>query len=267
MKPMRTEHSCLRCTPIAQALTEELLGRAGVLPGMRVLVPGGAHGDLAFLVAERVGDSGTVVAIDSDAQALRSARTRARVERFERLEFRAVPLAQARALAPFDAVVARFFLMYEPDPVAALRSAAVLLRPGGRLVAHEWHFESMLWAQTSHWPDLPLYRSFARWSVETLRRSGAHVDVGLRLVNLFAEARLPLPATRTELCAVKSAGARGYGFFEQTMRELLPAMQRFGIAEEQEVAVDSFAHRLERDASAAGGHAFLPLQVGAWTRI
>ena len=264
---VKTPRLSLRCSTFAQPLTHELLGRAGVLPGMRVLVPGGGTGDLAFLVAERVGESGAVVAIDADGRALRAARRRAREERFEHIEFRALTLGDIGDVEPFDAVVARFYLMYESDPVDALRHAAALVRPGGRVVVQEWHFESTLWPQTSQWPDLPLYRAFAGWAVDALRCSGAHVDMGLRLVNAFAEARLPLPAIRTELCAVQGAGPSGYAFFEETMRDLLPQMERFGIASASDVDVDSFARRLEREAIAARGHAFLPLQVGAWTRV
>ena len=254
-------------TAFAQSLTEELIARAGVGPGMRVLVPEAGTGDVAFLVAERVGDGGSVLATDEDGAAIAAARSKAREQRFHQVEFREQAFDELSFDQPFDAVVSRFFLMHRADPVATLRRVSSALHGGGRLVVHEWHYESMLWDDTSEWPDLPLYRRFARWSVETMRRGGAHVDMGLRLVNAFAEAGLPLPTLRTDLHAVHGSGASGYAFFEETMRELLPSMERLGVANASDVAVDTFAQRLEEETVTMRGHAFLPLQVGAFARI
>lgn len=88
--------------------------------------------------------------------------------------------------------------------------------------------------------------------------------MGLRLANAFTEAGLPLPAIRTDLRTVQGLGSRGFAFFEGAIREVLPTLERCGIG--ADVDVDSFADRLERETSAVNGHAFLPLQVGAWAR-
>jgi SAM-dependent methyltransferase len=251
----------------AQPLTEELLARAGIGPGMRVLVPAAGSGGVAFLVAERVGASGTVLGIDADERAVAHARCHAREQRFDGVSFEVGSLCGASRFGSFDAVVARFFLMREPDPVAALRHAADALHDGGRLVVHEWHFASTLWAETSQWPDLPLYRRFGQSCLGALRHLGVHVDMGLRLANAFAEAGLPLPAIRTDLRTVHAGCAPGFAFFEETLRELLPAIEASGIAAARDLDVDTFAQRLAAEALARGGHAFLPLQVGAWTRV
>jgi hypothetical protein len=66
---------------------------------------------------------------------------------------------------------------------------------------------------------------------------------------------------------VHGSGASGYAFFEETMRELLPSMERLGVANASDVAVDTFAQRLEEETVTMRGHAFLPLQVGAFARI
>jgi SAM-dependent methyltransferase len=239
----------------AQPLTEELLRASGITPGMRVLVLGRGLADLALLVAERVGARGAVVAAHPDAQIVAAARRRASEESFDGVEFRAEPLERIACASPVDAVVGRFFLMHHPDPVRAIRCAASLVHGGGRIVFQEWHYDSVRWAPTSDWPSLPLYRDFARWSLEGLRRLRAHADMGLRLANAFAQAGLPLPALRTDLRMVHGKGSRGYEFFEAAIRELMPALE-----------IDSFAKRLERETTAARGHVFLPLQVGAWTR-
>lgn len=224
---------------------------------MRVLVAGADLPELALLVAERVGRDGRVVGIDADLKNVDLAYRRAEAEGFEHIDFRAGTLQNLYVDEPVDAVIGRFCLMREHDPVEAIRAAARLVHDGGRIVFQEWHFDSILWPQTSDWPEIPLYRRFARWSVAGMREAGLHADVGLRLVNLFTEAGLPLPGVRTELRAVRGAGSLGYAFFESKLRELAAASRD----------ADSFAERLERQTVAAGGHLFLPLQVGAWTRI
>ena len=251
---------------LAQPLTEELLGGSGITPGMRVLVLGAGLADLALLVAERVGEHGSVVAAHADGRVVEGAQRRAADEGFDRVSFRAEPLERVALPEPVDAVVGRFYLMHELDPVRAIRLAARMVRGGGRIVFQEWHYASILWAHTSAWPPRTLYRRFVRWSIEGLRHAHAHVDMGLRLVNAFAEAGLPPPIVRTELRVVRSADSLGFAFFEEAIRDLVPTLERCGVVSAGRVGVDTFAQRLERETAEAAGHVFLPLQVGAWTR-
>jgi SAM-dependent methyltransferase len=59
-------------------LTEEVLRRAGVGPGMTVLDVGCGTGDVSFLAARLVGPTGTVVGVDRSAEAVAVAERRAR---------------------------------------------------------------------------------------------------------------------------------------------------------------------------------------------
>jgi len=248
----------------AQPFIEDLVARSGIGPGMRVVVLGAAAGDVALLVAERVGPSGAVFGVDDDPGLIAAARQHAQEQRFEQVDLRSQRLETLEPDGPFDAVFGAFSLTREPDPIETIRTAAGLVRFGGRVVFVDWHFESMLWGLTSSWPGLPSYGQFARWTVEGLRRSGAHADMGLRLVNGFVEAGLPLPHVRTSLRAVAGHCPAGFGFFSETLREQLPALERFGIVTAREAGVDTLAERLRSEANACGGHAFLPLLAGVW---
>ena len=251
----------------AQPLTEELLAGSGITPGMRVVVMGSNLADLALLVAERVGRDGTVIGIDADLSKVELAWQRAWAEGFDRMDLRVGRVHDLYVDGPVDAVIGRFYLMRDRDPAEAIRSAARLVREGGRIVFQEWHYDSILWSQTSDWPDVPLYRHFAHWSIATMRDAGVHVDMGLRLVNLFSEAGLPLPSVRTDLRVVHGAGSLGYAFFESAVRGLMPAIHGPRTIPKEHFDADRFAERLERETVAAGGHLFLPLQIGAWTRL
>src|SRR5262245_17684273 len=57
--------------------TRSLLHEAGIGPGMKVLDLGSGAGDVALLVAERVGPTGHVVGLDTDERILEVARARA----------------------------------------------------------------------------------------------------------------------------------------------------------------------------------------------
>jgi precorrin-6B methylase 2 len=61
-----------------EGLTRRLIKECGIEPGMRVLDIGSGVGDVAVLVAEVVGPSGSVVGIDAAERAVEAYRHRAR---------------------------------------------------------------------------------------------------------------------------------------------------------------------------------------------
>jgi phosphatidylethanolamine/phosphatidyl-N-methylethanolamine N-methyltransferase len=102
-------------------------------PGERILVDGcGTGADLAFLPAEA-----RVTATDLTPAMVE--RTRRRAQALGRTVDARVMDAQALELADdgFDAVVLHLILAVVPDPVAAIREAARVLRPGGRAVVFD----------------------------------------------------------------------------------------------------------------------------------
>src|SRR5271170_5692902 len=57
--------------------TRRVIRESGIAPGMRVLDIGCGPGDVAMLIADAVGPSGKVVAIDREPRAVETARNRA----------------------------------------------------------------------------------------------------------------------------------------------------------------------------------------------
>lgn len=111
--------------------TRRLLDAADIKPGMKVLDVGSGAGDVALMVAEMVGDTGTVVGIDTNAAILDTARERARAAGLTHVAFKAGDLREVILDHDFDAIVGRFVLIYLGDPVAALQYLTQHLRPGG----------------------------------------------------------------------------------------------------------------------------------------
>lgn len=102
-------------------------------PGERILVDGcGTGADLAFLPPD-------VRVVATDLTPAMVERTRRRAQALGRNVDARVMDAQALDLpdASFDAVVLHLILAVVPDPVAAVREAARVLKPGGRAVVFD----------------------------------------------------------------------------------------------------------------------------------
>lgn len=136
--------------------TERMLDAAGVAPGARVLDLGTGTGDTAMLAALRVGSTGRVLATDISEAMLKATQETAQAAGVTNLDFQ---LADAGALdldpAAFDAVIARFSLMFVPDVPAALAGIRRVLRPAGGLGA-------LVWASAEENPFLSLPARVAR---------------------------------------------------------------------------------------------------------
>lgn len=119
-------------------LSERMLQLARLRPGMRVLDLASGRGEPAIAAAHRVAPHGSVLGIDIDAGVLAMARERAEREAVGNLELRAMDAAALGELPPFDAVLARWGLMYFDAPVAALRAVRRAMASGALLVAAVW---------------------------------------------------------------------------------------------------------------------------------
>lgn len=121
-------------------LSARMLELARVASGLRVLDLATGRGEPAIAAARRVAPGGTVIGVDPAADMLAMARERATREGVTNLELVVGDAANLEHLAPgrFDAVLARWGLMYLQAPRDALTGACRALVPGGRLVAAVW---------------------------------------------------------------------------------------------------------------------------------
>lgn len=116
--------------------TLQLLERALIRPGMRVLDIAAGAGEPAISAAERTGPRGYVLATDISEGIVELARQAARERGLNQMETRVMDGEKLDLPdASFDAVLCRFGLMYMPHPVAALREWRRVLKPGGRAAA------------------------------------------------------------------------------------------------------------------------------------
>jgi SAM-dependent methyltransferase len=91
-------------------------------------------------MAEMVGPSGRIVGVDFNEPAIRRAQSVVSALGLENVELVAGDIHDQETATlggPFDLAYTRCFLMHQLDPVRTLTQIAVLLRPGGWIVAQE----------------------------------------------------------------------------------------------------------------------------------
>jgi SAM-dependent methyltransferase len=244
------------------ASLKQLLREAGVTPGMRVLDIGCGVGDTSFLTARLVGATGSVVGVDRAPEPLTTARERAAVAGMDNVSFVEGDLRELAFDAPFDAAIGRFVLMYQPDPAAAVRSAAHHVRPGG-IVAFQ---EVDVGVGALSFPRCPTQEQCAERIQATYRAGGIHVRMGARLFGVFRDAGLSEPTMRLDARIGGGPDFPGYAHLAWLVRSLLPMIERFGIATAAEVDIETLEDRLRTEAVAGGGVFVSAPFIGAWAR-
>lgn len=244
-------------------ITRRFLLEAGITPGMRVLDVGSGAGDVAFLAADLVGDTGEVVGVDRVPAALEAARSRAAAHSRRNVEFRVGDPSEMAFDRPFDAVIGRYVLQFQKDPASMLRDLATHVRPGGVVAFHE-----IDWGGVGSFPPVPTYDRCCRWVVDTMRSHGTETRMGNKLHATFVAAGLSPPSMRLEALI---GGAPNLPDRLQLVAGLveilLPEMERLGVATAADVGLETLAERMNHEAIANSSVIMGNFQVGAWSRV
>jgi SAM-dependent methyltransferase len=216
---------------------------------------------VTLLAAKLVGPAGRVVGVDRAPAVLATAAERVAVRQLEQVTFVQDEVATLAVEQPFDAVVGRLVLMYQPDPAATLRHLAPLVVPGGVLA-----FLEMVILPGLPTPGRPLFHHVRQLVATAFAQSGAHVDMGLRLPAAFHNAGLPDPTVQVDLVTIIGADPTWLGSLAGVARTLVPAIERFGLATADELAIETLFDRLLTEAAAANTAVTGPAYVGGWVR-
>jgi ubiquinone/menaquinone biosynthesis C-methylase UbiE len=251
---------------IFREFTSDVLRRAGLTPGVRVLDIGCGVGDVSLLAAELVGPSGAVLGIDRSPESIAVATRRATAAGYaERIRFVVGELddflSPRQGTASFDAAIGRFVLMYQADPVDILRRLAGMVRAGGAVALLE-----MAMPMFRSVPEAPLFSLSSCRIVTTLTRTGAEVDMGSRLINVFVDAGLPMPTAMLGGYTGSGPDSPVYAYLAESLRSVTPIAERLGVFTAAEADVDTLAERLAAEAAELRACLMPPPLVGAWTR-
>jgi SAM-dependent methyltransferase len=231
---------------------------------MRVLDLGCGAGDVSLLAAKLVGPSGSVVGIDRSQEVIAVARERARTAELRHVDFRVVAVEAFSDPKPFDAVIGRYVLIHQADPVALIRAAAGLARPGGVVAFHELCAHG----QVAHsLPNVSLWQQAWEWCQRAFQAVAPHFDAGGRLLEHFSQAGLPRP---TLFCDSPVGGGEDsplYAWAAETLKSFVPQLSRMRILTADSIAIETLETRIRAAAVEARSQIVGPAQFCAWTRV
>jgi 2-polyprenyl-3-methyl-5-hydroxy-6-metoxy-1,4-benzoquinol methylase len=240
--------------------TEDLLRRAGLTRGMRVLDLGCGVGDVSMLAARLVGPDGRVLGIDRAASSLATARQRAAVAGIANVSFEEVDAGTFTGAQRFDALIGRLVLLYVPDPVSVLRRLSEQLVTGACVAFQEFDI-----SQVSQSPPSELFMQVRSWILAAFVAGKAEVDMGSKLYPAFVRAGFT-PPTLVSAAPVSGGAGPGFEYIVQVLRSLMPLVEKAGIASAAQVQLDSLTARLNADAGEHQRVTFFPRIVGAYAR-
>ena len=245
-------------------ITRRFFQEAGIGAGMRVLDVGSGAGDVAFLAADLVGETGEVIGTDKATAALATAKQRAAAKGLRNVSFRAGDPTEIAFDRPFDAVVGRYVLLFQADAAAMVRALMRQhLRPGGLIVFHEPD-----WTNARSFPPVPAYDQCCKWIVEAFRGAGTDTNAANNLYVAFAGAGLQSPQMRMQTFLGGSAGCADWlQVVAGLAASLLPMMEQLGIATAAEVEIATLAQRLQREVAASEHMIIGRSEIAAWSHF
>lgn len=252
-----------RQAEMLRPITERLLVSAGIEQGMRVLDIGCGPGDVSMLIADLVGPTGYVVGIDPSAEAIEAARLRFVELGRSNVEFLPHRVETYDAWSKFDAAVCRYVLIHQADPSAFLRATRRLVRRGGVIALHEMNITRGIQSN----PRVPLLHEIYDAVTGTFLRAGTAIDVGGRLVQVFADAGLPAPQLFSETLVESGENTALLSWMTELAREVIPHVLADVTATEIQIHFDNLADHMRRAAIELNSQIEFVPQTCAWARV
>ena len=243
-------------------LTAHTLKLAGLGPGMRVLDVGCGAGDVSLLAASLVGPSGSVTGVDMNADAVRFASARIESAKIRNITIEAGDITKLPYAAEFDAVIGRLVLLYLGDQVGGIKAFRNYLKPGGLVYFQEFCVPGVMSV-----PPVQTYQEARHYIEESFARAKITLYTGMHLTRLFGEAGLPAPSMLGMSRVESGPDSPAYEYMAQTVRSLLPLIEKTGVATAAEIQIDTLASRMREETLATNATLHLPELIAAWTRV
>jgi len=166
-------------------IVSECWQRVGITHGWRVVDVGAGPGYATADLAEIVGLTGAVLAVERSARFLEAARERCRSRGLANVEFREADLMEhSLGELNFDATWCRWVASFVSSPEKLIRNIAGALRPGGLAIFHEYSD----YGTFRFMPIRPALDKFADEVMASWRATGGEPDVGRALPGLLRAA-------------------------------------------------------------------------------
>jgi SAM-dependent methyltransferase len=173
--------------------------RAGITLGSRVIDVGAGPGYATVDLAELVGPTGEVFAIERSARFLEFARKACAVRGLSNVRFREADLMEeSLGRLEVDATWCRWVASFVSSPEKLVNTIAAALRPGGVAIFHEY-IDYRTWRLA---PRRPAVESFVNEVMESWRAMGGEPDVALNFPTLFRAAGLHIVEAHPRILTV-----------------------------------------------------------------
>jgi SAM-dependent methyltransferase len=240
-----------RQADILSDITEQVLRRAGIAPGMHILDVGSGAGDVAFLARKLIGEKGSVIGTDRDKNQVEYATRRARSLGFTNVQFVTSDYSELVLDAAVDAVVGRYVLGFANDPAAAVARVCRNLRSGGvvAFVENNIQYDAPVLVE----PIDGLAAKAAAWIIAGLRQAKLQPRLGLRLFGIMKAAGLePSPELGSMMTVAQGPDGHLFPYLVDLVRSAMPSIIASGAATASEIDIDTLERRLIADAPATG---------------
>jgi len=171
------------------AATHTLWEKAQVVPGQSVLDIGCGPGHASMDLAQIVGPTGRVIAIDESATFLKQLHDNAVSRKFHHIErvlgdVQDLTAVLAHEAGQIDLAYARWVFCFLSNPGAVIDGLSTLLKPGGRVAVQDYfnYERSLTLAPRSEAFTKVIHAVAASW-----RARGGDTDVMSKLPSMFAE--------------------------------------------------------------------------------
>jgi SAM-dependent methyltransferase len=162
---------------------------------------------------------------------------------------------------PVDAVIGRLILMHLPEPIAALRRLATLVRPGGVIAFSDF---DMTAARSVPW--LPTWQTAAEEIARAFRGAGLDPQFGATLHRLFRHAGLGTPTLTISAPIGTANDTEHASYVANSWRLMHPVAERLGAVDGRLADLEALQSNLCDEIATADGMAMLPALITAWIR-
>ena len=158
--------------------------RNGITVGKRVLDVGAGPGYAAVDLAEIVGPTGEVVALERSQNFVRAMEATCRARSLANVKIHELDLMQDELpKGKYDFAWCRWVVSFVNDPSMLIKKLGSIIPKGSVIIFHEYgHYETWRF-----FPRLPAHERFREHVVATWRQSGGEPDAAVQLPGLLAE--------------------------------------------------------------------------------
>ncbi|NYJ06695.1 methyltransferase [Petropleomorpha daqingensis] len=237
-------------TGLYDGTTLRLADQLGLTAGWQCVDVGAGTGTVAQRLADRVGPTGRVLAIDTDTRFLAPLASEVLSVQTHDITTQLLPEGQ------FDLVHARLLLEHLPGRDQVLRHLASALAPGGWLLIEDFDWATAAVID----PPAPVHQRVTQACGRLLQAHGYDPHYGRRLPRSLRELGLTDVGTHAVAEQVDADPVHGVPQWELLIHQLSPGMLAAGLV--TQVDLDAFTDLLHDGRTVV----FAPLMVSCWGR-